>query len=105
MQDTEIASHPTPLSLNIQSDFEENTLTLPSKDLTFVWISLIELSFHAGRLGKIISDLGTLIYPASNISIKLDKIQKLSLNLTTERKFAVHLLREKLGRAEDNRKK
>lgn len=101
----EIASHPTPVSLNIQSDFENNSLTLPSKDLTFVWISLMELSFHAGRLAKIISDLGMIIHPESNLSAKSDKIQKLSLNLAPERKFAVHILHEKLERAENNRKK
>ena len=97
----EMASHPTPLSLKLQSEFKDNPLLLPSKDLTFVWVSLMDLSFHAERIAKIISDLGMVIYPTSNLKSKSENLHNISLNLTTERKYAVHLLSEKLGRVEN----
>jgi len=95
----EIASHPTPESLKLQSEFKDNPLLLPSKDLTFVWICLMEVSFHAQRVAELVADLGYTIYPQTDMEKKLKKLQKLSLNLPATRKIGVLLLRDKFARS------
>lgn len=98
----EIATHPTPLSLKLQSEFKNNSLLPPSRDQAFVWACIMEVSFHAARMAHLVAYLGDMIYPQSDFKKKIDKLQKLTSNTSIEKKVASYILYAKRTRAEKN---
>lgn len=99
----EIAAHPTPKSLKLQSELGNNSLFYSSKDQIFAWICLMEVSFHATRLAQIVAQLGDILYPKSDLKAENIKLQKIMANLVNK-KFAAHLLYHKLNKAEKKHK-
>jgi len=95
----EIASHPTPISLRLQNQVKNNTLS-PSTDFSFAWVSLFEVAFHAERLAKLVAFIALRIKHDSLIKEKIQKLEKLSSSLDpSERKIAVHLLGHKVAKS------
>ena len=95
----EIATHPTPISLKLQSEFENDFLFPPSRDLMFVWIVVTEISLHAARVAKFVAYLGDSISPQSDFKTKFDKLKKVMSDLPVDKELARYLLHRKLDRS------
>lgn len=97
----EIATHPTPLSLKLQSEFKNNSLFPPSQDWAFVWACIMEVAFHAERMACLVAYFGDMIYPQLDFKKKVDKLQKLTPNFPIEKKAASYILYAKLARVKE----
>ena len=97
---SEIAAHPTPISLKLQKEFKNDVLSPHSINPAFIWVVIAEISFHATRLSKLVVYFGDRIYPQLDFKTKGNKLEKMMSSLDVSKKTARCILHYKLDSIE-----
>jgi hypothetical protein len=86
----EIGTHPTPVSMVLDSSqVKDNKI----EDSLHIYTSIIEVTFHAGRLTRPVAYIGSTLYPNSSrfFSNRMAKLSSFSSNFHQNEKIAASL--------------